>query len=112
LELIGRLYCVHVYFNSTPHAVYSNVREDVQQQQYVFEILWNKATVAEQRIREIDEGIVHYETRIIEDSQIIKEISRLTASSNELYACLTPGGSSIVTIDYANLLSSRALQVT
>lgn len=78
---------------SIPHAVYSNVEEDVQQQQYVFEILWNKATLAEQRIREIDEGIVHYETRIIEDSQeIIKEISRLTASSNELYTCLTPGG--------------------
>ena len=76
-----------------PHAIYSNVKEDIQQQQYVFEILWNKATVAEQRIREIHEGIVHYETRIIEDSQeIIKEISRLTASSNELYACLTPGG--------------------
>jgi len=78
---------------SIPRAVYSNVKEDVQQQQYVFEILWNKATLAEQRIREIDEGIVHYETRIIEDSQeIIKEISRLTASSNELYTCLTPGG--------------------
>src|SRR5437660_812485 len=78
---------------SIPHAVYGNVKEDVQQQQYIFEILWNKATVAEQRIREIDEGIVHYETRIIEDSQeIIKEISRLTASSNELYTCLTPGG--------------------
>ena len=37
---------------SIPHAVYGNVKEDVQQQQYVFEILWNKATLAEQRIRE------------------------------------------------------------
>ena len=37
---------------SIPRAVYSNVKEDVQQQQYVFEILWNKATLAEQRIRE------------------------------------------------------------
>src|SRR6266567_409614 len=45
---------------SIPRAVYSNVKEDVQQQRYVFEILWNKATLAEQRIREIDEGIVHY----------------------------------------------------
>ena len=38
-----------------PHAVYSNVIEDIQQQQYVFEILWNKAMPAEQRIREIEE---------------------------------------------------------
>ena len=43
-----------------PHAVYSNVIEDVQQQQYVFEILWNKATPAEQRIQEIDEGVRTY----------------------------------------------------
>src|SRR5215472_19384772 len=34
-----------------PHAVYSNVIEDIQQQQYVFEILWNKATPAEHRIK-------------------------------------------------------------
>lgn len=54
---------------------------------------WNKATVAKQRIREIEEGIVHYQTRIIEDSQdIIKEISRINASSDKLYTCLTSGG--------------------
>src|SRR6266571_1329767 len=76
-----------------PHAVYSNVKEDIQQQQYVFDILWNKATPAEQKIKEIEEGTVHYESKIIEDSQeIIKEIGRLTASSNELDTCLTPGG--------------------
>ena len=60
------------------------MKEDIQQQQYVFDILWNKATPAEQRIKEIEEGTVHYESRIIEDSQeIIKEIGRLTASSNK-----------------------------
>ncbi|MFY9869874.1 MAG: hypothetical protein WAK17_09175, partial [Candidatus Nitrosopolaris sp.] len=44
-----------------PRAVYTNVIEDIQQQQYVFEILWNKATPAEQRIREIEEGIERVE---------------------------------------------------
>jgi two-component system, OmpR family, sensor histidine kinase VicK len=35
----------------------------------------------------------HYETRIVEDpNRIIEEISRLTANSNELSTCLTPGG--------------------
>src|SRR5215831_5353636 len=29
---------------TTPHAVYSNFIEEVQQQQCIFEILWNKAT--------------------------------------------------------------------
>jgi len=36
-----------------PHAIYSNIKEDIQQQQYVFEILWNKAIPAEQKLREI-----------------------------------------------------------
>jgi two-component system, OmpR family, sensor histidine kinase VicK len=37
--------------------------------------------------------LVHYDTRIIKDSQqIIKEIHRLIAGSNELYSCLTTGG--------------------
>jgi hypothetical protein len=73
--------------------IFSNVKEIVEHQQYVFDTFWSKAIPAEQRIREIEEGIDHYDTRIIEDSQeIIKEISRLTACSNELYICLTPGG--------------------
>jgi signal transduction histidine kinase len=55
--------------------------------------LWNTAIPAEQRIREIEEGITHYETRIVEDAnQIIEEISRITANSNELSTCLTSGG--------------------
>ncbi len=57
------------------------------------ETLWNKSILAEKRIKEIEEGTVHYETRIIEDDQeIVKEIGRLTASSSELCTCLTAGG--------------------
>jgi two-component system, OmpR family, sensor histidine kinase VicK len=79
--------------SDSPYAIYSNVKEDIRQQNYVFEILWNKAIPAEQKIREIEEGIVHYDTRIINDSQqIIEEINRLIADSNELYSCLTTGG--------------------
>ncbi|HYV52181.1 MAG TPA: hypothetical protein VE971_02705 [Candidatus Eisenbacteria bacterium] len=73
--------------------IFSNVKEIVEHQQYVFHTFWDKAIPAEQKIREIEEGIVHYDTRIINDSQqIIKEIHRLIADSNELYSCLTTGG--------------------
>jgi two-component system, OmpR family, sensor histidine kinase VicK len=73
--------------------IFSNVKEIVEHQQYVFHTFWDKAIPAEQKIREIEEGIVHYDTRIINDSQqIIKEIHRLIADSNELYSCLTSGG--------------------
>ncbi len=74
--------------------IYSNVKTFVEQQQYFFETLWNKAIPAEQRIKEIEEGrVVHYQTRIIENpDEVIKEIGRLTASSNKLDTCLTSGG--------------------
>jgi two-component system, OmpR family, sensor histidine kinase VicK len=73
--------------------IFSNVKEIVEHQQYVFHTFWDKAIPAEQRIKEIEEGIVHYDTRIINDGQqIIKEICRLIADSNELYSCLTTGG--------------------
>ncbi|MGA9148958.1 MAG: hypothetical protein WBZ36_00160, partial [Candidatus Nitrosopolaris sp.] len=76
-----------------PHAVYSNVIEDVQQQRYVFEILWNKATPAEQRIREIDEGVQPISTRILEDQdQIINEIRRPNYDSTRLSVCSAFGG--------------------
>jgi hypothetical protein len=60
-----------------PHAVYSNVIEDIQQQQYVFEILWNKATPAEQRIIEIEEGIQRVKTVALKNStEIAKRIKK------------------------------------
>lgn len=37
--------------------IYSNVRAILDQQQYVFETLWNKAIPANQKIRGIEEGI-------------------------------------------------------
>ncbi|MGH9975117.1 MAG: hypothetical protein ACRD8Z_04690, partial [Nitrososphaeraceae archaeon] len=73
--------------------IYSNVKELIEHQKYVFETLWSKTIPAEQRIREIEEGIARYETVIIDNSdEIIKEIYSLTASSNQLDTCLTSGG--------------------
>jgi signal transduction histidine kinase len=74
--------------------IYSNVKEIVEyQRQFVFDSFWSRAKPAEQKIKEIEEGITHYETRIVEEpDQIIEEISRLTANSNELSTCISPGG--------------------
>jgi hypothetical protein len=36
--------------------IYSNVKDIIEQQKYVFESFWNKAIPAEHRIREIEEG--------------------------------------------------------
>ena len=75
------------------HIIYSNVKEIVEHQQYVFESFWARAIPAQPRIREIEEGIIHYQTKIVDNpDEIIKEISELTANSNELATCLAPGG--------------------
>jgi two-component system, OmpR family, sensor histidine kinase VicK len=75
------------------HIIYSNVKEIVDHQQYVFESFWTRAIPAQQRIKEIEEGVIHYRTKIVDNpDEIIKEISRLTADSNELDTCLAPGG--------------------
>src|SRR5919199_1048695 len=73
--------------------IYSNVREVVEQGQYLFDTLWTSTISAEQKIKEIEEGVIRYETRIVENpDEAVKEISRLTASSNRLDTCLTSGG--------------------
>jgi two-component system, OmpR family, sensor histidine kinase VicK len=73
--------------------IYSNVREIVEHQLYVFDSFWSRAIPAEERIREILEGKERYQTRIIENpEEIIRQIGNLTANSNELSTCLSSGG--------------------
>jgi two-component system, OmpR family, sensor histidine kinase VicK len=73
------------------------VIEDIQQQQYVFEILWNKATPAEQRIKEIEEGIEHVETVALKNiSEIAKRINKNIESSNEIKISSHPGGLELI----------------
>jgi len=85
---------LHTKGKPASRIIYSNVSDIVEyQRQFVFDSFWSRAIPAEQKIKEIEEGITHYETRIVEDpDQIIEEISRLTANSNQLVTCLTPGG--------------------
>jgi two-component system sensor histidine kinase VicK len=80
-------------FNIASQIIYSNLREIVEQQQYIFETLWSRAIPSEQRIREIEEGIRPVSTRILEDQdQIINEIRRLNYSSTRLSVCSGFGG--------------------
>jgi two-component system, OmpR family, sensor histidine kinase VicK len=49
--------------------IYSNAKEIVEQQQYVFDTIWSKAIPAEQKIREIEEGIEPSNIEIIQNSR-------------------------------------------
>jgi two-component system sensor histidine kinase VicK len=73
----GKQFHSHAYgreAKSFPHMVTSTVKVFVQQQQYFFNTLWEKATPAEQRINEIEEGRAPEKLEIIQDTQ--KSIGR------------------------------------
>jgi hypothetical protein len=73
--------------------IYSNVQQLVEEHEYVFDTLWSKAISAEQRIKEIEEGIAPIKTRILENQdEIITEIKRLNNSANKLSICSALGG--------------------
>src|ERR671930_2325212 len=56
------------------HIIYSNVKEIVEHQQYVFESFWNKAIPAQQRIRDIEEGLEREFFEVITDRQKASQI--------------------------------------
>lgn len=48
--------------------IYSNVREVVEQGQYIFDTLWSTATPAEQKINELEEGVERPVIQVITDT--------------------------------------------
>jgi two-component system, OmpR family, sensor histidine kinase VicK len=52
-----------------PQLIYSNVKEIVEQQQYVFDSFWNRAIPSEQKIREIEYGTVPEVTEVIKSAE-------------------------------------------
>ena len=86
------------------HAVYSNVKDDIQQQQHIFETIWINAIPVEERIREIEEGIERVETIALKDStEIAKRIKKNIESSTEIKISSQPGGLELI---YNNFLES------
>jgi nitrogen-specific signal transduction histidine kinase len=57
-----------------PQVIYSNVKDIVTQQRYIFEVFWNRAIFADQKIREIEEGVDFGNTEIIQNSYATKEL--------------------------------------
>jgi two-component system, OmpR family, sensor histidine kinase VicK len=66
--------------------IYSNQKEIVDQHQYIFDALWNKAVSAEQRIKVIEDGIIgqeHYQTRFLENPSEVSEELKKTINTSE-----------------------------
>ena len=71
--------------------IYSNVKDIVDQQKYVFESFWDRAILAEQRIREIEEGKTLGKTEVIQIPSKTKDLFiNLVKSAKEEILLLLP----------------------
>ncbi|MFL6420235.1 MAG: ATP-binding protein [Nitrososphaeraceae archaeon] len=70
--------------------IYSNVKEVLEQQQYVFDSFWNKSVSAEQKIKEIEEGVVIGRTEVIQSPNDIQQlfINMVKSAKHELLLLL------------------------
>ncbi len=89
------------------HIIYSNVRGIIEQQQYLFNSLWDKSIPAGQRIEEIERGIQAEFFEIINDTKRISEILIDLAKSvlNEV-ALLLPNDRALMRIDRLGVVDS------
>jgi sugar-specific transcriptional regulator TrmB len=61
--------------------------------QYIFDIFWYRAIPADQKIREIEEGIVHVETKILENpDEIFEHMRHVIENASKRLLCSTSGG--------------------
>jgi len=89
------------------HIIYSNVKGIIEQQQYLFNSLWDKSVPAEQRIEEIERGIQAEFFELINDTKRISEILIDLAKSavNEV-VLLLPNDRALVRIDKLGVIDS------
>jgi two-component system sensor histidine kinase VicK len=77
--------------------IYSNIREVIEHQQYIFDSFWSKATPAEQRIIEIEEGVEVLETKVLEDKdKILSHIKSVLEDAIERSVCSSIGGMQLI----------------
>jgi signal transduction histidine kinase len=80
--------------------IYSNVKELAEQHEYVFDTLWSKAISAEQRIRQIEEGVEPEFFDVTTDRERVCRIFvDLATSAKEEMLALLPNDKSMVRLD-------------
>jgi two-component system, OmpR family, sensor histidine kinase VicK len=103
---------------SIPQLIHSDVKEVVEQQQYVFDSFWNRAIPSEQKIREIDYGIMPEVTEVIQSPEeaerrewdILRkakeEVQIIYSTANAFYIQERTG-----TIDFLNQLAEEGISI-
>lgn len=81
------------------------MRTFVEQQQFFFEMLWSKAVPAEQKIKEIEEGIEEIKTQVLQNPQdIFKATIEFYEKSNWIKSCFPV---EVINIIYRDFSKSR-----
>ncbi|MGN6346855.1 MAG: ATP-binding protein [Candidatus Nitrosocosmicus sp.] len=81
----------------------SNVRTFVDQQQFFFETLWSKSIPAEQKIKEIEDGIEQIKTQVLQNPQdIFKATIEFYKRSNCIKSYFPVEGMNIINRDFVN----------
>lgn len=76
-----------------PELLYSSARSIVEQNKHIFDTLWSKAILAEDRIREIEEGVIRPETRAVKDpNEILQDTIGMLRRSNQYSVCSVSDG--------------------
>jgi len=89
------------------HIIYSNVKGIIEQQQYLFNSLWDKSVPAEQRIEEIERGVQAEFFEIINDTKRISEILiDLAKSALDEVVLLLPNDRALIRIDKLGVVDS------
>jgi two-component system, OmpR family, sensor histidine kinase VicK len=88
-----------------PKLIYSNSKEIVGQQQYIFETLWEKAVPAEQRIKEIEQGSELQRIAVIYDEgQALELYHWLIMSAEKEIKIVFPTTNALIRQDKAGIL--------
>jgi two-component system, OmpR family, sensor histidine kinase VicK len=88
-----------------PKLIYSNSKEIVIQQQYIFETLWNKAVPAEQRIKEIEQESELQRIAVIYDARETLELFHwLIMSAEKEIKIVFPTANALIRQDKASIL--------
>jgi two-component system sensor histidine kinase VicK len=83
-----------------PQVIYSNVKDIVEEHHYLFETLWLKAVAAQQKIKELEEGIEREFFEVITDGEkVIQILLDLTKSARKEMLLLLPVDKAMVRID-------------
>src|SRR5919112_4818910 len=88
-----------------PKLIYSNSKEMVEQQQYIFDIFWIKAIPAEHRIREIEQGIEPQGIEVIYDArQALELYQSLILTAEKEIKIVFPTANAVIRQDKAGIL--------